>query len=59
MKAGGNVSAKDADQLSRIPYLHTWYRSDSSVIMHLTNGSLQVCNNKRNYILKLFYITCV
>jgi len=43
IKAGADILAKDADQLSRTPYLHQWYRSTSSVIMQLTNGTLQVC----------------
>lgn len=45
IKAGADILAKDADQLSRTPYMHQWYRSTSSVIMQLTNGTLQVCYN--------------
>jgi len=41
-KAGEDLLAKDADQLSRTPYLYQWFRSTSSVIMQLTNGTLQV-----------------
>jgi len=41
-KAGADILAKDADHLSRTPYLYQWYRSNSSVIMQLTNGTLQV-----------------
>jgi len=44
IKAGADILAKDADQLSRTPYMYQWYRSTSSVIMQLTNGTLQVCN---------------
>lgn len=42
VKAGANLRAKDTDQLSRSPYLYHWSRSTSSVIMQLTNGTLQV-----------------
>jgi len=49
IKAGADILAKDADQLSRTPYMYQWYRSTSSVIMQLTNGTLQVC-----YILTFF-----
>lgn len=42
IKAGADVLAKDADQLSRTPYMYQWYRSTTSVIMQLTNGTLQV-----------------
>jgi len=41
-KAGEDLLAKDTDQLSRTPYLYQWFRSTSSVIMQLTNGTLQV-----------------
>lgn len=42
IKAGGDISIKDVDQLSRTPYLYQWYRSNRSVILQLTNGTLQV-----------------
>lgn len=44
IKAGANMLLKDADQLSRTPYLYQWFRSQTSVIMLLTNGTLQVWN---------------
>lgn len=42
MKAGGSIQIQESDQLSRIPYLHQWHRSKNTVIMQLTNGTLQV-----------------
>lgn len=45
IKAGADILSKDADQLSRTPYMYQWYRSTSSVIMQLTNGTLQVRYN--------------
>ncbi|VVC32226.1 Protein kinase, ATP binding site,Protein kinase domain,Serine/threonine-protein kinase, active site,POLO [Cinara cedri] len=42
IKAGADILAKDADQLSRTPYMYQWYRSTTSVIMQLTNGTLQI-----------------
>lgn len=42
MKAGASIQVQESDQLSRIPYLHTWHRTPSTVIMQLTNGTLQV-----------------
>lgn len=42
MKAGASVAVQESDQLSRIPYLHQWHRTQSTVIMQLTNGTLQV-----------------
>lgn len=42
VKAGG-TSVRDAgDVVSRIPHLHTWFRTNCAVVMHLTNGSVQV-----------------
>uniref|UniRef100_A0A1B6CVI3 polo kinase n=1 Tax=Clastoptera arizonana TaxID=38151 RepID=A0A1B6CVI3_9HEMI len=42
MKAGESHAALDVDKLSRIPYLLQWKRSTSSVIMHLTNSTVQI-----------------
>lgn len=42
MKAGGAAAEKASDTLSRIPYLHQWFRTQSAVIMHLTNGTVQI-----------------
>ncbi|XP_034231972.1 serine/threonine-protein kinase PLK1 [Thrips palmi] len=42
VKAGGAIAPRECDSLSRIPYLHTWFRTPSAVVMHLTNGTLQV-----------------
>lgn len=42
MKAGAQVEVRESDKLSRIPHLNTWCRSGSAVVMHLTNGTVQV-----------------
>lgn len=42
MKAGGSMAAKSSDMMSRIPYMHQWFRTQSAVVMQLTNGSVQV-----------------
>ncbi|XP_058800159.1 serine/threonine-protein kinase polo [Phymastichus coffea] len=42
MKAGGSVAIKQSDSLSRPPYLHQWFRTQTAVVMLLTNGSLQI-----------------
>lgn len=44
MKAGGAVAIKQSDSLARTPYMHQWFRTQTAVVMLLTNGSLQVCN---------------
>lgn len=42
VKAGGNSVRDAGDVVSRIPHLHTWFRTTCAVVMHLTNGSVQV-----------------
>ena len=41
VKAGANA-CKDNDSVSRVPHLHTWFRTQCAVVMHLTNGTVQV-----------------
>lgn len=45
VKAGADILAKDVNSLSRPPHIYWWHRSDDSVTMQLTNGTLQVCFN--------------
>ena len=33
---------REEDQLSRIPALKTWFRTSRAVVMHLTNGTMQI-----------------
>ena len=44
MKAGSSVAVKPCDAMSRIPYMHQWFRTQSAVVMQLTNGTVQVSN---------------
>ncbi|QQP34719.1 Serine/threonine-protein kinase PLK, partial [Caligus rogercresseyi] len=32
---------KAGDELSRIPFMKTWFRTSRAVVMHLTNGTVQ------------------
>lgn len=41
VKAGAGAVNID-DQISRIPHLHTWFRTMCAVVMHLTNGTVQL-----------------
>lgn len=52
VKAGADTLTKDADQLSRTPYMCQWFRFNNSIIMQLTNGTLQVCINYEYIILE-------
>lgn len=42
VKAGANNVTVESDQISRMPHLHSWFRTTCAVVMHLTNGSVQV-----------------
>ncbi|XP_046832578.1 serine/threonine-protein kinase polo isoform X2 [Vespa crabro] len=42
MKAGGSIALKQGDSLSRIPYMHQWFRTQTAVVMQLTNGTIQI-----------------
>lgn len=42
VKAGGNSARDVGDVVSRVPHLHAWFRTTCAVVMHLTNGSVQV-----------------
>jgi len=36
------VEIRDEDVLSRIPALKTWFRTSRAVVMHLSNGTIQI-----------------
>uniref|UniRef100_A0A1Q3EWP4 polo kinase n=1 Tax=Culex tarsalis TaxID=7177 RepID=A0A1Q3EWP4_CULTA len=42
VKAGAGAVNVESDQISRIPHLHTWFRTMCAVVMHLTNGTVQL-----------------
>ncbi|KAI1724921.1 protein kinase domain-containing protein [Ditylenchus destructor] len=42
IKAGANIPKRDGDELARLPCLVTWFRTKSAIILHLSNGTLQV-----------------
>ncbi|XP_034482984.1 serine/threonine-protein kinase polo [Drosophila innubila] len=42
VKAGANNVTVESDQISRMPHLHSWFRTTCAVVMHLTNGSVQL-----------------
>uniref|UniRef100_A0A1A9WDJ5 polo kinase n=1 Tax=Glossina brevipalpis TaxID=37001 RepID=A0A1A9WDJ5_9MUSC len=41
IKAEANNVNLEIDQISRIPHLHSWFRTTYAVIMQLTNGTVQ------------------
>lgn len=42
LKAGANVTPREGDELARLPYLLNWFRTRSAIVLHLSNGTVQV-----------------
>lgn len=42
LKAGANVARREGDELARLPYLCLWFRTKSAIILHLSNGTVQI-----------------
>lgn len=42
LKAGANITPREGDELARLPYLRTWFRTRSAIILHLSNRSVQI-----------------
>ncbi|CAI4228775.1 unnamed protein product [Auanema sp. JU1783] len=42
LKAGANAVKKDGDDLARLPVLRHWFRTRSAIVLHLSNGTLQI-----------------
>ncbi|VDD93751.1 unnamed protein product [Enterobius vermicularis] len=41
-KTGPNMAAKEGDELARLPWLRTWFRTRSAIVLHMSNGILQI-----------------
>jgi len=42
VQAGANVVPRDGEEMTRLPFLRTWFRTRSAMVLHLSNGTLQV-----------------
>nr|XP_033770750.1 serine/threonine-protein kinase PLK1 [Geotrypetes seraphini] len=42
LKAGANIPPREGDELARLPFLRTWFRTRSAIILHLSNGTVQI-----------------
>lgn len=43
LKAGGTAGERPVEEGVRLPHLRAWFRTRSAIILHLSNGILQVC----------------
>ena len=41
-KAGASIAPRPGDEMSRLPFLRTWLRTRNAIILHLSNGTIQV-----------------
>lgn len=41
-KAGATIAPRPGDEMSRLPFLRTWLRTRNAIILHLSNGTIQV-----------------
>lgn len=56
-QAGADIIPR-GEELSRLPFLRTWFRTRSAIVMHLSNGTLQV-SCYLDHLLHLFiFIIC-
>ena len=42
LKAGGSVGERPIEEGIRLPHLRAWFRTRSAIVLHLSNGILQV-----------------
>jgi len=40
--AGQNIPQREGDEVARLPCINVWYRTSSAIVLHLTNGTLQI-----------------
>lgn len=41
-QAGASVGDRQVEEGVRLPHLRTWFRTRSAIVLHLSNGILQV-----------------
>ncbi|MGH0188306.1 UNVERIFIED_CONTAM: hypothetical protein FKN15_018242 [Acipenser sinensis] len=42
LKTGVNITPRDGDELARLPFLRYWFRTKSAIVLHLSNGTVQI-----------------
>lgn len=60
LKAGANIARREGDELARLPYLSLWFRTKSAIVLHLTNGTVQInfFQVGRHTTFLLVYLSC-
>jgi polo-like kinase 1 len=42
LKAGANIAPREGEEMTRLPFLRTWFRTRSAIVLQLSNGILQI-----------------
>ncbi len=49
LKAGADVTPREGDEMTRLPFLKTWFRTRNAMVLYLSNGTLQVSISFERY----------
>ena len=44
VQAGGKAGERPLEEGVRLPHLRAWFRTRSAIVLHLSNGTIQVCS---------------
>ncbi|XP_071853198.1 serine/threonine-protein kinase PLK1-like isoform X1 [Apostichopus japonicus] len=42
LKTGATMTPRDSDALARLPFMNSWFRTRSAIVLHLSNGTMQI-----------------
>ncbi|KAJ8048918.1 Serine/threonine-protein kinase PLK1 [Holothuria leucospilota] len=42
LKTGAAMTPRESDDMVRLPYLNSWFRTRSAIVLHLSNGTMQI-----------------
>ena len=42
LQAGAGTKTAREDESARLPFLNKWFRTDKAIVLHLSNGIMQV-----------------
>lgn len=42
LKAGAAMTPRESDSMARLPFLQSWFRTKSAIVLHLSNGTVQI-----------------
>ena len=42
IRSGTGLKTQEGDEIARLPILNTWFRTKSAIILHLSNGTMQI-----------------